>query len=314
MEPDGFDRVEGFVGSWRFAVSMIALLAFFAAWVGAILLIPEGESSLAAFASDFRVWCFGYDAEKKSLNTAMVMTTFSELLVLAVMIALVWLAPLRAQLARGVRPMLPYVSASFVLAGTIALGFGALATKGQKQQLELPAAALRTSLDPPSFSLRDQNGDTVSLQQLRGRIVLLTAVYASCGYSCPTVMMQTKRVVASLSEAEREQLTVLAITLDPEHDDQRALKELEGAQKLSAPLYRLLTGEPADVNAALDAMQVARERNPKTGVIDHANVFLLIDKGGRLAYRFALGALQERWLTKAIELLAEEPQPLTASR
>ena len=28
MEPDGFDRVAGFVGTWRFAVTMISLLVF----------------------------------------------------------------------------------------------------------------------------------------------------------------------------------------------------------------------------------------------------------------------------------------------
>ncbi len=43
-------------------------------------------------------------------------------------------------------------------------------------------------------------------------------------------------------------------------------------------------------------------------MIDHANLFLLVDRAGRIAYRLTLGERQQRWLTSALEfLLREEP-------
>jgi protein SCO1 len=275
MNADGLRGVQGFMASWRFAVTAVSLLVFFAGLVGAILLVPEGEGAVASFAADFRMWCFGYDTETQSLNTAMVLTTFSELLVLAAMIVLVWLDPLRRLVRSGVRPALPYVAGSFVVVLAIAGGLGALATNTTTEPPAFPAQALRTQLEPPRFSLQDQDGEVVTLEQLRGKTVLMTAVYASCGLSCPTVLAQTKRVVGGLSDAQRENLAVIAVTLDPERDDGSTLKRLADAQRISSPLYRLLTGEPAVVNAALDAMQVARKRNEETGIIDHANVFSL---------------------------------------
>ena len=44
---------------------------------------------------------------------------------------------------------------------------------------------------------------------------------------------------------------------------------------------------------SLDRMQMARDRDPETGVINHANLFLLIDRDGRLAYRLGLGERQQ---------------------
>jgi len=61
------------------------------------------------------------------------------------------------------------------------------------------------------------------------------------------------------------------------------------------------------VEGVLDAMQIARQRDPETGVISHANLFLLVDREGRLAYRLGLGERQQRWLTSALRVLLNEP-------
>jgi cytochrome oxidase Cu insertion factor (SCO1/SenC/PrrC family) len=53
-------------------------------------------------------------------------------------------------------------------------------------------------------------------------------------------------------------------------------------------------------------MSVARRRDGVSGVIDHTNLFLLVDRQGKLAYRFSLGPRQERWLGSALRLLLEE--------
>jgi len=42
-------------------------------------------------------------------------------------------------------------------------------------------------------------------------------------------------------------------------------------------------------------------------VIDHANLFLLLDRNGKVAYRLGLGDRQERWLASALRILLQEP-------
>ena len=65
-------------------------------------------------------------------------------------------------------------------------------------------------------------------------------------------------------------------------------------------------GPSAPLERLLDRVQIARERDPETGVISHANLFLLIDRDGRIAYRFGLGERQQRWLTSALRILLRE--------
>jgi hypothetical protein len=43
-------------------------------------------------------------------------------------------------------------------------------------------------------------------------------------------------------------------------------------------------------------------------VIDHASLFVLVDRSGHVAYRFALGGeLEENWLVQALTILIHEP-------
>jgi protein SCO1/2 len=103
---------------------------------------------------------------------------------------------------------------------------------------------------------------------------------------------------------------VIAVTMDPENDSPDVLAELAKNHGMQSTLYHLVTGDPADVEPLLDRMQIARQRDPATGIISHANLFLLIDREGRIAYRLGLGERQQRWLTSALRvLLREETAP-----
>lgn len=121
------------------------------------------------------------------------------------------------------------------------------------------------------------------------------------------IMAQAKTAVAALSREQRQDLTIVGITLDPENDTPERLGDMASGQRVSAPLWNLVTGEPAKVERILDLLSVARQRNPETGVIDHSNLFILVDRAGRIAYRLALGRQQQQWLLSALEVLLAEP-------
>jgi cytochrome oxidase Cu insertion factor (SCO1/SenC/PrrC family) len=131
------------------------------------------------------------------------------------------------------------------------------------------------------------------------------------------ILSQTKAALAEFAPEELQDLTVIAVTMDPSNDSAEILALLANGHGLQAPLYNLVTGPSQEVERVLDAMQIARTRDPETGVIDHANIFLLIDREGTVAYRLGLGERQKNWLTAALRvLLNERPDaaPLFAGR
>jgi protein SCO1/2 len=307
----GFVRVMGGPG---FPCFMLATLTFTQLLLFALLFTPPAPEGLGAFAESFKVWCFGYDPATGHLEWIYPIMLLVNPLMLDLVLVVVWWVPLREALRGDRRQFVAPLALAFTVSTVLAGALFAFEPVRPQGELPFPAEAIRTTFTAPSFSLTNQDGQPVSLSKLRGRVVVVTAVYASCGFTCPMIMGQSKRVIDSLSPEERADLTFVGITLDAEQDTREVLAAMAKAQQISAPVYNLCTGEPAKVEALLDNFNVARSRNAETGVIDHANLFILIDRQGRIAYRLTIGDQQERWLGTALRLLLRDGRTTGASK
>jgi len=298
-------RVQTFLVGGGFPALALSLLVCWEALLVGILLMPASPTALGAFAENFRVWCFGYDPATGQTEWSYVMAMLMPQLMIGALILVFWWEPLR-DILRHPRAAFTYGGTAALMIAGSAAGFVLSSAEAPAGDLPFPAEELRTAYEAPPLSLVNQEGEPVELSELRGKVVVLTAIYASCGHTCPAILQQTKAAVSALGEQRSEDLRIIAVTLDAAHDSSDVLAQLAERHGMRTPLYNLVTGPVADVEATLDRMQVARERDPETGVINHANLFLLIDRDGKLAYRFGLGELQQRWLTTALGVLLDE--------
>jgi protein SCO1/2 len=272
-----------------------------------LLLVPAGPSGLGAFAEEFRVWCFGYDPETGRNDWAYVMAMITPQFLIGALITLVWWEPLR-EIVKRPRALARHLGAAGFLVVGASVGLTFTGSQAAEGEFPFPAEELRTSFAAPEFVLTNQLHESVELAALQGNVVILTAVYASCVHTCPVLLSQAKDAIEQLPPELRDDLRLVAVTMDPEHDSPDVLATLADNHGLQAPLYNLVTGEAPEVESILDRMQIARERDPETGIINHANLYLLIDREGRIAYRLGIGERQKRWLTSALRvLLKEEP-------
>jgi cytochrome oxidase Cu insertion factor (SCO1/SenC/PrrC family) len=299
------EAIQRFLSGGAFPIFTISLLACWEVFLIGVLLVPVSPSPLGAFAEDFRIWCFGYDPATGRTQWAYVMAMLLPQLLMGSFIALFWWEPL-CEMLRAPKRAAAHVGVAALLVAGSTLGFAFSNSPPSSDELPFPAEAIRTAFDSPELSLINQMGSPVDLEKLQGRVVLLTAVYASCGHSCPLILSQIRAALAELGPGELQDLTVIAVTLDPSNDSAEVLAALADGHGFRAPLYNLVTGPSQEVERVLDDMQIARVRDPKTGVIDHANIFLLIDREGRIAYRLGLGGRQKTWLTAALRVLLEE--------
>lgn len=305
-----FGRVQTFFDDWRFPVVLVSMLLAFVLLMVVILLMPAGEGTAGAFAEAFRVWCFNYDPATRTLEWAYLWMYVVQPLVLALGVFLLWRRPVLEAVGNGLRGTWPYVGGS--IAVVVVLAFALFSLSGWESRAAdtnpFPGERIRTTLVPPPFVLTDQDRREVALADLEGRVVLVTAVYASCPLTCPLILTQARTALEALSTEERTDVTSLALTFDPAHDTPEVLRRLATAHRLHEHDFRLLTGEPAQVENVLDGFQFARLPGSERGQFDHASLFILIDRSGRIAYRFTLGPQQERWLVAGLrELILEEP-------
>lgn len=319
MRPESRDDAEvvgpgplRLLGGSGFALFVLFTLLFSTLFTGALILVPAADTGLGAFARDFRTLCLAADPASGRAPLGAALAMLSAPVLMAAFVALAWARPLAALRHRGPRPLaLPAVLA---LATTWTAAAGLVLTNPPPAGVDLaeapfPAASLRTSFQAPSFRLVNQLGESLDSADLQGRVVVLTSVYAHCPSACPMILAQAKQAAAALTPEEREGVRFVAVTMDPVRDTPEVLHELAGAQGLDPPTWQLLSGPPEHVNSLLDRMGLAREVDPATGLIEHSNLFLVLDRRGTVAYTFALGELQERWLIEALRLLVAERPP-----
>jgi protein SCO1/2 len=295
-----------FLVSARFAFCVLSLIAVLEVLLVAVLLAPPAEAGFGAFAEQFKAWCFGAADASGHPRTFSIVLGLSDPLGLAAIVAFFWREPLREALRRDLLAPLKYLAFAALVIGGATLAATRELRAEPSADLPFPAKALRTALPLPAFALENQEGQTISDGDLRGQVVVLTGIYAGCFHTCPLIMAQLSRAISALPPKARAQVRVVAITLAPEADTREVRKGLAERHRVEAPRYEFLGGDPALVNQTLDALQMARQRNPETGMIDHANLFVVLDRSSQVAFRFTLGPLQEKWLERALTLLTAE--------
>lgn len=74
-----------------------------------------------------------------------------------------------------------------------------------------------------AFALTDEQGNTFSEGELRGRWNFIFFGFTSCPDICPLTMTEMKQFYAALEESERNLLRVIMVSVDPARDDSETL-------------------------------------------------------------------------------------------
>ena len=158
----------------------------------------------------------------------------------------------------------------------------------------MPTHYPRSQSLAPDFSLIDQHGNTLRLNGLKGKTVLLTFAFAHCQTVCPTLVKESLEAVNGLKP---ERLKILIVTLDPWRDTPKSLPFL--AEKWKLPRHaHVLSGPVDEVVRVLEKFKVPFQRDEKNGDVAHPALTYLISADGELAYTF--NNAPSSWLREAI--------------
>lgn len=300
-----YDRVEQYFTGPRFPSFILFTLLLFWLLMITLAFMPAGESQWGMFVEDFKRWCFGYEPESGNINWMYVITFTIQPMMIALVVWFVWKDPL-AEAFKNPRKIRPQAFQSVAVVLLAGLAFPLLYNPPDEPDYQFRAEEMRRSVDPPSFTLINHKEEEIGLDSFEDKVIILTSVYATCGDTCPMILDQARDAIDLLEDHEREQVVLLAITMDPEHDTPELLNRTAGFYRLDEYNGHLLTGDPEVINPLLDRLSVERRRNEQTGEIEHVNLFHLIDGDGTMAYRFALGENQAEWMAEGMRVLIRE--------
>jgi protein SCO1 len=292
-----------------FPVFVLSAVAVYEAFLLAVVFAPAGWGVWSAFSEEFKVWCFDYDPRTGGMEWAAVIVMLVEPFFIGMIAAFLWrrgLATLGSWAAWRARSRSAGLGALVAVVATAGLFAYGRPTNLGDEWPPFPGERIRTRLAPAELAGFDHRGESFELSQSSGRVRLVTGVYALCGTTCPEILIETKKLLDSLPASSRDRLEVVALSLNPEYDTSDLMSRIAEAYGFSYPEFRYINGDPADFNAALPRLGFARTRQPDTGVIDHANLFLLLDAQGEIAYRFTLQPRHQAWLREAVLALTAE--------
>jgi protein SCO1 len=137
----------------------------------------------------------------------------------------------------------------------------------------------------PEFTLTNQEGTGLSLHQLRGKVVAVTFIYASCVDTCPLLTHKLVTLKRRLRLDEGAHVFFAAITVDPERDTPAALKRYATAHGADSGGWAFLTGTPEEIRAVARRYGVYYKKQPR-GDVDHTFLTSLVDRTGMLRVQY----------------------------
>jgi protein SCO1/2 len=137
------------------------------------------------------------------------------------------------------------------------------------------------------FKLIDQNGNSITDADIKGRPFLVLFGYTHCPDVCPTTLFDVSEVMRALGK-DADRTGALFVTVDPERDTPVVIKDYLSSFD---PHLRGATGDRAAIDAAEKAYRVYAKKVPTDNgdyTMDHTALVYLMDKQGRFVAPFSL--------------------------
>lgn len=135
----------------------------------------------------------------------------------------------------------------------------------------------------PNFTLKDQNGKSISLSSFKGKTVVLEFMDPVCTDVCPIVSQEIVKANQLLGQ-KSNQVVYIAVNVNQYHESQSdvmAFSKEHGLNKL--PNWHFLTGPTSQLKKIWQEYGVEVVPNP-SGDVQHSSIMYFIGKKGMEKY------------------------------
>ena len=149
--------------------------------------------------------------------------------------------------------------------------------------------------DAPRYSWQNQEGQTVSSESMRSKVVLANFIFTNCTDICPAILtpkMLEQRDSLAKAGLLGKDVQLISFSVDPEHDTPPVLAEYAGRYGVEGTDWQFLTsstsGEQEMHRVVVEGFHLAVQPlhdvhdGGDASAIAHSGQFVLIDKQNRV--------------------------------
>jgi protein SCO1/2 len=137
----------------------------------------------------------------------------------------------------------------------------------------------------PAFTLTAQDGRRLALNELRGKVVVVTFIYTSCVDTCPLLTAKMAALQGDLGDDFGANIFFLSITVDPERDTPEVLIRYAQTHGANLAAWAFLTGSPDEIRAVARQYGIYHKKQAG-GDVDHTFLTSLVDQRGTLRVQY----------------------------
>jgi protein SCO1 len=155
-----------------------------------------------------------------------------------------------------------------------------LARSGAAAEAGLPSIGAA-----PAFTLTRETGAPFAVQDLAGKVAVVTFIYTNCPDVCPLLTQKLVEVQDKLGAAFGRDAFFVSITLDPEVDRPAVLQRFAENLGSNPNGWAYLTGTDDEIAKVARAYGVVFHKQP-VGEVEHGLLTSLVDRSSRLRVQY----------------------------
>lgn len=138
-------------------------------------------------------------------------------------------------------------------------------------------------MDVPTFEMTNQYGETITNQDMLGKVYVVEFFFTSCPTICP-VMNQNIRAIED--EIQDPNFGVISITIDPKRDTPERLLQHYKEIQAKSPNWYMLTADRAYIQSVSKNFNIyVGDSQDDAKSLDHSGQIALVDKQGKIRSR-----------------------------
>jgi protein SCO1 len=157
----------------------------------------------------------------------------------------------------------------------------------------------------PEFTLTNQDGKRLALKDLRGKVLAITFIYASCADTCPLLTAKMAGIQDRLGPAFGPEVNFVSITVDPERDTPEVLKRYAEGHKVNPAAWAFLTGTTAEIRDVAKRYAIYYKKMPR-GDVNHTFLTSLVDQNGTLRVQYMGVQFKSEEMLRDLQSLVRE--------
>jgi protein SCO1 len=183
------------------------------------------------------------------------------------------------------------------------------------RQMHPPAVPLDRFAKAPKFQFTQQDGKSVSTEDLKGKVWVANFIFTRCSGPCPLMTNHMTELNEKLGPKLKD-VQLVSITVDPKYDSPAVLKEYGDRVGATPDRWKFLTGSEDQIQNVVVKGFLQSLGKGEAGAPMHSTRFVVVDADGWIR-SFQDGddpELISKLLLDIGELLRESSTSHTASR